>query len=339
MKSWRWMILSILLISGLVLSACGATTPTSTNANHAAESVVQYAQRSNRFALKLPPVYVQYDNDGVLGAAGITTNQLYQWTGLDLRGFNLQPWVVQRFVQANIQHMEIVEGEQGLGIYVNGAPLPYVAWDGKSLQNLGELLPGLGVPYGDIVGKLLPLVRYTRLGLVIQFPVAPGAQLKPFRPPNAPAVMRAQVKRMGEPVAVVRFDVAYDENGLPSLFGLHATTLRSLGVDLTPLALNRNLVHSLTKAGVQHIHFVNRPDGIHIFVNNKPLPYLAWDAEHVNTALELYGVLSGMRSSPVMRLLTQVLPMVRRSDVDLLLRFPVPEGTEPIPVLEPAPGQ
>lgn len=339
MKSWRWMILSTLLIASLLLSGCGVAASPSPSTNQAAEKVVKYAEESNRFALKLPPIYVQYDNDGVLGVAGITTNQLYQWTGIDLRGLNVQPWVVQRFVQANIQHIEIAEGEGGIGAYVNGEPLPYIAWDDESLKNVGELLPSFGVPYGQVVGKLLPLLRYTRLALVIQFPVAPGAQLQPFRAPNAPAVVQAKSRVMGEPVAVVRFDIAYDENGRPSLFGLDAATLRTLGIDLSPLALNPNLVRSLVSANIQHIHFVNRPDGIHIFVNNKPLPYIAWDEEHVNTALELYGTLSGLRSSPIMTLLTQVLPMVRKSDVDLLLRFPVPEGAEPIPVLEPASGQ
>ncbi|NPA91195.1 MAG: hypothetical protein GXO55_07080 [Chloroflexi bacterium] len=333
MKSRRLVIFSLLMVLVLGLSACAAPPP---GADKAAADVVQYAESTNRFALKLPPIYVQYDNDGVLGMAGVTTNQLYQWTGIDLRGLNVQPWVVQRFVEANVQHMEVVEGTDGLGIYVNGKPLPYVAWDGESLTNLGKLLPALGVPYGNIVGKLLPLLRYTRLAVVVQFPVKPDATLAPFRAPNAPAVTRVKAEPVEEPVAVVRLDVAYDANGLPSVLGLDAATLQALGVDVQPFALDPALIQSLMQANVQHVHFVNRPDGIHIYVNNEPLPYVAWDDEHVQTALDLYATFSGLQNSPILRLLAQVLPRVRESDIDVVLRFPVPEGAEEIPVLEPA---
>lgn len=322
-----------LLVALLLLSACAA--PPST-ADKAAEKVANYAESTNRFALQLPPVYVQYDNDGVLSMAGVTTTQLYQWTGVDMRGLNLQPWVVQRFVEANIQYVAVVEGAEGLGLYVNGKPLPYIAWDAESLSNLGSFLPALGVPYGKLIGKLLPLLRYTRLAVVVQFPIKPGAEYIPVQAPDLSAAARARTSQTEEPVAIVRLDLSYDTEGMPSFMGLDASMMRALGIDPTPLALSPDLVRTLMEANIQHVHFVNRPDGIHIYVNNKPLPYLAWDDEHVQTALEVYASVSGLQNSPVLRLLAQVLPMIRQSDVDLLLRFPVPEGVEAIPVLEPA---
>ncbi len=333
MESRRFVVWTWLLVMLLLVSACAASPAT---ADKAAEQVVNYAESTQRFALQLPPLYVQYDNNGVLGLAGVTTTQLYQWTGIDLRGLNIQPWVVQRFVDANIQYVEVVEGESGLGVYVNGRPLPYIAWDAKSLANLGEFLPALGVPYGKVIGKLLPLLRYTRLAVVVQFPVKSGAEFIPVREPKPPMVTVAREEAVGEPVAIVRFDLSYDMQGMPSFLGMDADMLRALGVDPTPFALDPALVQSLVSANIQHVHFVNRPDGIHIYVNNKPLPYLAWDDEHVQTALEVYSSFSGLKNSPILRLLTQVLPMIRKSDIDLLLRFPVPEGVEPIPVLEPA---
>ncbi len=336
MRSVKWVVV-ILVVLGLVLSACGQATSDAA-ATDAAEQLNAYAESSDRFALKLPPLYVQYDNEGVLSVAGITTVQLYRWTGIDLRGLNLRPDVVASMVNADIQHIEIAEDANGLAVYVNGKPLPYIAWDAESLRNLGDLLPALGVPHGKVIRALLPLVRYTRLALVVQFPIKPGETLAPFRPRNAPAVMTARAQPLKEPLAIVRLDVSYDEQGMPSLLGLDANILALLGIDVKPLALKPSLVQTMMKANIQHIHFVNRPDGIHIYVNNKPLPYIAWDDEHVRTAIDVVGRFSGLKGTPLMTLLTQVLPGMRASDIDLLLRFPVPEGREPIPVLEaPAP--
>lgn len=335
MLSWRRAFTLVIVLVAIVLAGCAPASP---SVDKAASELAAYAESSSRFALKLPRVYVQYDNNGVLGVAGITTNDLYRWFGVDLRMMNLQPWVVQALVRANVQHIEITESADGLAIYVNGEPLPYIAWDSESLANLGQVLPAFGVPYGEIVGKLLPLIRFTQMSLVVQFPVAPGAEFIPFRDPDAPPVVAARAEMVEKPPAVVRLEIAYDEEGMPSILGIDARTLLALGVDVRPLALNKGLIRSLMQANIQHVHFVNRPDGIYIFVNNKPLPYLAWDDAHVNTALDLYARMSGLGNSPVLRLLTQILPMMRASDIDVLLRFPVPEGAQPIPVLE-APAQ
>ena len=334
MKSWRSVVL-ILLISSLFLAACGQAAP---SMDKAVAEVSTYAEESGRFALKLPPLYVQYNSDGVLSVAGITTNQVYRWTGVDLRRLNLQPWVVQQMVAADIQHIEVAEDGDGLAIYVNGEPLPYISWDGESLQNLGDLLEAFGVPYASVVKTVLPLIRFTRLSLVVQFPLQPGAEVVPFRDRTAPAVVAARAEALTEPVAIVRLDVTYDAEGMPSLFGLDARMLAGMGIDVRPLALNPALVQRFMAQNIQHIHFVNRPDGIHIYVNNKPLPYPAWDDQHIQTAVDLYKRLTGDTQGPVINLVTQILPELRRSDVDLLLRFPVPEGQEPIPVLE-APAQ
>ena len=334
MKSWRWAVV-LLIIGSLVLASCAQASPV---AEKAAVRVSTYAERSERFALRLPAVYVQYGSDGVLSVAGFTTNQLYQWTGIDLRMLNLQPWVVQRLVDADIQHIEVAEDAKGLAVYVNGKPLPYVSWDGDSLQNLGDMLAVFDVPYAPVIKAVLPLVRFTRLSVVVQFPIRPGAAVIPMRARNAPAVVAARASSVTSPVAVVRLDITYDSKGMPSLFGLDAGTLAGMGIDVRPLALNPALVKRFMAHNIQHIHFVNRPDGIHIYVNNKPLPYPAWDEEHIQNAVDLYQRLTGDTQSPVFTLVTQILPELRRSDVDLLLRFPVPEGKEAIPVLE-APAQ
>ncbi len=335
MKTRRWIIVLLLIVS-LLISACAQPSASSTEA--AAKEVISYAERSERFALKLPPLYVQYGADGVLSVAGISTTQLYQWTGIDLRGLNLQPWVVERLVASNVQHIEISEGGDGVAIYVNGEPLPYIAWDTESLQTMADLLSVFDVPYASVLKVVLPLVQFTRLSLVAQFPIQPGAEPIPVRPRTAPAVVAPRAEPLTSPVAIVRLDVSYDEEGMPSLFGLDARTLATLGIDVRPLMLNADIVRRFKAHNIQHVHFVNRPDGVHIFVNNKPLPRLAWDEQHLDNALQLYATLSGLGENPLFNLISQVLPELRRSDVDLLLRFPVPEGEEPIPVLE-APAQ
>ncbi len=331
MKTWRWTI-ALLLVLSLVLSACAQ--PSALSAESAAKEVSSYAERSERFALKLPPLYVQYGADGVLSVAGVSTTQLYRWTGVDLRGLNLQPWVVERLVAANIQYIEITEGGDGVAVFVNGEPLPYIAWDAESLQTTGDMLAVFGVPYASVLKVVLPLVRFTRISLVAQFPIQPGVDPIPVRSHSAADVVAMRTESSESPVAVVRLDVTYDEAGMPSIFGLDAQTLAALGVDLRPLMLNADIVQRFRAHNIQHIHFVNRPDGIHIYVNNRPLPWLSWDEEHLNNALDLYATIGGMKDTPLYRLIAQVLPEIRRADIDLLLRFPVPEGKEPIPVLE-----
>jgi len=333
----RTLITVVVVILALVLSGCGAAT--SPAVEKAAGKVADYAVSSDRFQVKLPPLYVQYHNDGVLGVAGFTTIQLRDWTGIDLTGLNLQPYVVTWLVNANVQHIEIAEGAEGFALYVNGKPLPYIAWDAKSLDKAGDLLPAFGVPYGKVIDAVLPILTRLQLALVIQFPIQQGVAVAPFRDRSAPVVVPARRLAVPEPAAVVRFDIAYDEEGMPSFLGLDAATLRSLGIDLRPFQLSPALVASLTRANIQHVQFVNRSDGVHIYVNNEPLPYLAWDDRHIQNAVDLYARLYGQTGSPVLALFDQVLPVFRAADVDLALRFPTPEGVEPIPLSETPGGQ
>lgn len=330
----RYAVLVLLVVFSLVLSSCAPVAAGSLE--KAATKVVQYTTASERFRVKLPRLYVQYDNNGVLGVGGFTTENLKAF-GLDLSFLNLPPQLVSMIVNANIQHIEIAEGAEGLAIYVNGRPLPYISWDANALDRAGDLLPAFGVPYGKVIDAVLPLLTRTQLSLVIQFPVQPGAELIPFRDRKAPVVVAAKAMAVGEPEAIVRVDVEFDRNGDPTVLGLDAGTMRELGLPVP--RMDPNLVGVMVTAGIQHLHFVNQPDGIHIYANNEPLPYLAWDEPHIQTAVELAAHFSGQDPTLLSGLVSQNLPMVRASEIDLLLRFPVSESAEVIPVLEPAAGQ
>ncbi|NJN81111.1 MAG: hypothetical protein HC802_01705 [Caldilineaceae bacterium] len=122
----------------------------------------------------------------------------------------------------------------------------------------------------------------------------------------------------------------FDTDGQASLGGTTLADLGGLlGQDLSNMGVSPDQVAFLTASNIQHIHVDNTPAGIVIYANGNPIPSLAWDGESlVTTAQTLESLGVGIA------LLDKVLPLVQDLGLGIVLRFPVAEGTELLPLVD-----
>jgi len=119
---------------------------------------------------------VKIDQAGVPGILGVTTNDLAQ---LGITGLGrLAPGTLAKVQNSNVQHLQVRNKPDGLHLYINAEPLPMLIWDTELLTNLVEVYGQLD-PQGafkPLVDVLLPTMDRADIGILLHFPLAPGAQ-------------------------------------------------------------------------------------------------------------------------------------------------------------------
>lgn len=142
-------------------------------------------------ALKISPITdpaslitkfeVKFDQDGTPGILGVTAHDLANLTGASIGG--LAPETLAKLQASKIQHLEVRNKPSGLHLYVNGEPLPMLIWDSQLLANLvavyGQLQPNGALK--PLVDAFLPTMDRADIGILLHFPVAPGAQAIPAK--------------------------------------------------------------------------------------------------------------------------------------------------------------
>lgn len=319
-RKWAWILLLLsVLIGGCSFPPLGETP-----------SEVQ-RQASSRFVLKLPRVDLYYTEDGVLTVDGVSTVEVYEQFGIDVRSFNLPPSVVQAMSRAGVAQLEVRQTASGVTVWADGRPLPGIAWDARSLRRFGALLPALGVKRGEIAAVLLPLLRFVEVDVAVHFPSRPGGNRSGIGGPT----LGAEAASPSGPVTVLRLEVRYDEAGRPTWVADGMATRERLGSLAQLLTLRPEVVRRLIAANIQHVRFVVRRDGLLVYANNEPLPRVVWDPTSLGRALALYGAVTGLDDPASMMVWRQVVAFLGETELDVLLRFPTPAGVTPIPVLEP----
>jgi hypothetical protein len=89
-----------------------------------------------------------------------------------------------RVLQArNIQHIELRTKPDGLYVYVNGIPLPNLVWDNTLLTSAADFYvqTNPSSPYIEVVKQIVPTLDNMDVGILVHFPLAPGAQPIPAK--------------------------------------------------------------------------------------------------------------------------------------------------------------
>ncbi len=102
-----------------------------------------------------------------------------------------------------------------------------------------------------------------------------------------------------------------------------------MGQDLSAANLGPDTAAALASAGIQHIQIDNTPDGLLVLVNGKPIPSLAWDGESLVTTAEVVEQVGG----PSVALLDKLLPLIGKMGLGVIVRAPVPEGADRLPLV------
>jgi hypothetical protein len=273
--------------------------------------------------IALPRIEVAFDKEGNPSILGFNPALL----GLNLGGFKLDKASVDMLMAGNVQHIELRMIGNGFAPFINGKPMPQIAWDDESLLQAADLAAVMNVQGVATIKQLLPIVRRLGLALVLRFPRPAGAAEIPLASEQAAKITPAPVS--GAPWAIVKGEIWFDEKGQPGLLGVTAEDLAALGVGL-PAVLTPEQIQAFKANNLQYLELRGQPDGFHLYMNGKPLPGLVWDGQLMTNAAEVYAQLAP--TSPYIELVKLAAPQLPSADIDILLHFPVAAGQELIPV-------
>ena len=324
--SKRLYFLLPLLVLALLLTACESSSPDATSA-------------SEDFAVSLPRIVIDVDSDGnpSVGGFDMETLKILTMGGVDYTWMRMEPTLVRRFSDMDLQHIEAVYRDDGIYLFVNGEPLPFVKWDEESLDNTAGVITtfgGMNPQFTDALKTIIPFAQRVGIDMAVRFPVVQGRTITPMRDMGQELVAAEATAR--EPGALqLRVEVFYNEDGKPFVPGASFILENLLGVDTSQLALPPATITRLTQMGIQHIAIRTQEDGIQFFVNGEPLPELAWSEDQLGVVADLIGQLYlGGQTEGMQQVLEAILPALSQMDFELVLRFPIAEGAEVIPLAE-----
>ncbi len=324
----RVLLFTAVLIMAVVLVGCGGRE----------EEPEPQAQTP----LLMPRVTVSLDDQGVPTVLGISLARLGSLLRQDFSGLEVDPATVQKLRDAGVQNLEAVATTEGVYLYVNGNPLPYLALDPETRENVGALLDIAGVEEStaSTVQRLLNNNIINRVGVpvLIKLPVDPGVTEAAVRDSKTlPRVDTDQARAgVAEKVLILHLDTALDEQGVPTIAGSSMADLQGafmeagMPVDLSSVKIDPATIASLQAANVALLQVETEPEGLYINVNGQRLPRLAWDDERLRNALALYSGLEP--DSPYLPLLQFFLPYIQPADIELGVTLPLSAGeTAPTP--------
>lgn len=304
MRFFRVVVLTV--IAALVLSACGAATVPTTD---------ETTESGQRFLISLPRLVVDIDETGQASVNGLSIEAVNNiLPGAPLPDLTVNPFYVDWMTNTNMQHLEFASTDQGVFIFANGEPMPYLSWDGDSLSNLGTLAGIANLPYGNLITKLVPIVQRTGLNIVLRFPTQAGAAEVPVRDPSVAPEAMEPVTDPAAPSFVTRIDVNYDKEGVPTIAGISSRDLAEAGIFL-PIELTPQTLEQLRSNNVEELRFVSGPNGVFITVNGEALPNIGWNSALLNNGADIYAQMNP--DSPYIALAKLLLPELSNLDVDL----------------------
>lgn len=122
-------------------------------------------------------------------------------------------------------------------------------------------------------------------------------------------------------------EIAYDQQGIPSIFGIRTTDIQSFtNIDLRFLQLDKLYLDWFTRSNLQHIEIEHTKSGVFLYANGQLLPSIGWTSESLENSADLAEMLGVQNTSVIKRLV----PVLQKLGFDIVLRFPVAPGSEPI---------
>ncbi|MEA3334608.1 MAG: hypothetical protein U9R25_01770 [Chloroflexota bacterium] len=300
-------VVILLIVGTLLLSACGTATPTTAD---------EMTDSGQRFLLSLPRLVVDIDEAGNFSIGGIGIDELSELTGMQMPPMAMNPYYVDWMKHTNVQHVELVHTDNGIFLYVNGDPLPYLAWDGESLANVGDVAGMANVPFSQLIGLVVPIIERTGANVVVRLPMNGYAPINLRDPAAVPEPVPADA---GPTALVTHVDIDYDENGIPMLAGITTRDLINAGLGV-PVELTKETLAAIKAYGIEELQMLGNDDGVFVTVNGMPLPHIAWNDLSLNQGATLYGQVNP--DSPLVGLINLLLPQLNNVDFDVKVRFP-----------------
>ncbi|MGL4651059.1 MAG: hypothetical protein ACRC1H_16740 [Caldilineaceae bacterium] len=307
---------SVLLLLAVALAGCAPRVGAGETAASAGPDDV---------VVDLPSIALDVAEDGSLSLGGINLADVVGQFGLPAA---IDASQVKQLTDLGIQHIQIANLPNGLALLVNGIQVPSLGWSADTLADIGNLAPNV-----PALKTVLPLLTQLGVGVTLNLPVAEGVERAPLQVDAAStgaadlaAAQEEFVAGVGEP-PLISIPVQYNDDGTWSVMGMTGDQWVNLTgqsfwtmLDQTP-----DQMAVLRDAGVASAEVSVDATGLHISVNDKPLPSVDWSGgklASVITLLQENGMLSGL---PVpVELIEQFLPIITSSNVSIRATFPAP---------------
>lgn len=323
----RKSFLVLLALASLLLTSCGPAIMPAANPELPSGEVFQVA---------LPRIVVTFDKDGKPGLEGVPLEDISAALGrpIDLGAFSINNTypMTDWMTAANIQHVELRQTGDGIAVLVNGELMPSLVYGEGALERVGDVAPLLnpqGAAIAEMLQKFGPLVQRLGLAIVLKFPQQEGVAAIEYNPGDVKLTSVAEAAAKTTPSAVAKFEVRYDDLGVPSILGISARDLQAVGVD-AQLALRADYIAGLKANNIQNAQISARPDGLHLWINGTALPTIVWNEETLNNAVEIYAQMNPGVPPAYLNLIRTFVPMLGRTDLSVLVHFPLAEGVAAI---------
>jgi len=216
----------------------------------------------------------------------VQPNGTASYYGLPIPAQLVAPAQIEMLQSLDAQEIEARFGYNGIRASLNGDQLPSLAWDAESQQTLQELVPTVpGLPYANLISNALPWLRKVGSGVAIELPLAEGATRLDIPRWRSEAEVTPEVVDTPSFGPIELSSVTFDEQGNGFL---GAVPLSSLGA---PVSLPPATVQLLNSLGVEKLTINTQPDGLHLTLNERPLPTLAYNAESLGRTMGLVNKL------------------------------------------------
>ena len=320
--------LTLMLVAVVVLSGCSPRAFSGATASEAGDAGL---------VIDLPAIVIDIDAAGKPSVGNVPLAQLDSLVGEGmLDSLVVPPENVAFFTASNIQHIQIDNSPNGLLILVNGEPIPSIKWDGEILAATGGLLAELGAG-APVLEKFLPVITQLGIGVIVRFPLADGVEPIPTYVAESEAAMKAKqaqadfMAAVGDTPPTINLPIFYDADGSWRVGDLTDAEWTALtGLPLQAIRLQPSMMNSIMGAGISEISLFTTPEGLHVSINGKALPYIGWADGEINHLLALADQAhlwdsladSGMNMGEVVGLVESLLPIVQSTDTSINVFFP-----------------
>ena len=334
-----------LIAMAITLGGCGVQTDTAENVRDAVGLLPN---------VKLGTLPVHIDEEGRIDrVGGVSASAVDALVGIFTGGTEvgsipiISTDYVQWFTDTNVQHITVATREEGLFVLVNGEPLPYLAWDDESIDNLTATIEkferdGQGAylvskDLNEVLATSIPVLPKLGLALRFEFPRQDGAERIPAPSDDEITAAMEMADEAGPALTLIDIDIEYeeladDQGWVPAVQGFSTIDLRQVlsTVDRTipRYRLRRDIERRLIAEDIGTMGMQARHDGLYLVVDGERLPNLAWNETTLTNLSTLLGQIyppdrtlpKGVRWVPAVRASA---PMLNDLDVALSVNFPI----------------
>jgi len=292
-------------------------------------------QPSEPAMIALPRIAVSFDETGVPTIAGVSARliEVLSFGALPARAVSIDRAWIEYFQSTDVQHIEVLQNDEGVFAWINGRRMPNVAWSRRELHNSAQLaerlgaleLLGLSPNASSFLQRSAPVLRRLALNVVLRFPTRPGVAEIATRDTATP-VSALPRRPKAAPERTIAVGVRYDDQGDPWPTDISDSEFRSrVGFDVMNLALEPDFVARLSGRGLRSMAIRSEEDGIALRVNGVSLPALQCNAQCL---VDLGDIVATLNTYPETEHLNAPIrtltPALRGIDASVTLEFPIP---------------